>query len=52
MCANFKRGSVKHRSGSRSGQKGSHFAQNESLHLRHVTRGFGIFLGVEFDGDT
>ena len=48
--ARFKQGSVKYRSGSRSGHKDKVILpNNKSVHLRHVTRGI---LGVEFDGET
>ena len=53
MSVRFNQGSVGHRSGSRSGQKGKVILpNNESLHSRHVTLVLGIFLGVEIDGDT
>ena len=52
MSVRFKQGSVKHRSGSRSGHKGKVILPNNgSLHSRHVTRMLGVILGVEFGGD-
>ena len=53
MNARFKQGSVKHRSGSRSGHKGKVIlTNNKSLHSRHATSVWEVLLGVEFDGDT
>ena len=53
MSAKFQQGSVKHRFGQGQVTKvRSLLTNNESLHSRHVTHVLGVFLGVEFDGDT
>ena len=52
MSASFKQGSVKHRSGSRSGHKGKVvLPNNETLHSRHATHVSRAILGVECDDD-